>query len=284
MISAAAQNWLFTSAGLFLAEGTSWVVWMGQILLGLIGIRFLVEIASGGTGEAAIPWACYRLGRWFIVFLLITGYNVPAAMFGGLSFHQLIPEEARQLLIQTQNNTLTKALDTVDGLQVQAEKETDWWSPGEQAAATVFNWMVSAFNGVMLLLSCGGYVLMAIAVTVGPLSIPWLTFDGTAFLFWDWLSVLIGSAMYQVVGAVLVNIWANVMIQAGPFFLGVDIVQMALLFAGLMIAIFLSAIGIGWIVSALYGRAGGAAANLAQTAANATVSVVQNVTRVAAAL
>lgn len=262
IVSRVADDWLLGKGGLFWAEGNSWLMLMGKLLIGWLGIRVGVEILSGGTGEGQIPNAVYRLGRWVIVLWLMQYYNTPNSLFGGQSFHKLIPEEARQLLVIANDDSLRTALQTVNDLEKKADKETDWWSPSQNMADTFLGWMVAGFQGVMILLSCGGYVLLAIAVTVGPLSIPWLTFDSTAWLFWDWLQVMISASMFQVIGAVLVNLWSNVIVQAANYMLPLDLMRMSLLFGAINIAMFLSALGIAWITTALYGKGASSAANM----------------------
>jgi hypothetical protein len=259
-VTRAAQEWMLSGANLFWAEGNEIMHAMAKLAIGMCALTVMVEILSGGTGEGAIGKATYRIARFAIALWLITYYNRP--FYGGLSFHQLMPEQARRLAIIADDGSVAKAQEAMDELDQTETADTSWWDIGELASLWAIKGAITLYSGFMLFLSASGYILMAVGVTAGPLSIPFLTFERTAFLFWDWFGFWIASSMYQVVASILTNIFANIELLAMPNFVTLSGLELAGAQFALLLALFLTTLMVGGICAALYGKAAGAAANI----------------------
>jgi hypothetical protein len=274
-VTQAAQQWMLTGANLFWSEGKDIMQAMIKPVIAILAGIIFIDILRGGTGEGAFGTVVYRMGRFAIALWLIKYYNQP--FYGGLAFHQLMPEAARQLAVYADDKAVAKAQDEMDDLEEQMTAETIFDDIGELITLWVIKAIIALYGGFMLFLSASGYVLIAIAVTVGPLSIPFLVFDKTAFLFWDWLGFWIAASMYQVIAAVMTNIFANIQLLALPSFDGLDGLEIAGAEAALILALLLSALTIGGICAALYGKGAAAAANVASSITAGALSIIRMV-------
>lgn len=61
---------------------------------------------------------------------------------------------------------------------------------------------VAVVYGGILILS---QILVGVALVIGPVLVPWLIFEPTSFVFWGWVKFLCASALYKVVGVLLLT-------------------------------------------------------------------------------
>jgi hypothetical protein len=266
-VTQSAQRWMLTGANLYWAEGSDIMTAIIKIAVAICAGVIFIDILRGGTGEGAFGTVVYRLGRLVIAMWLIKYYNAP--FYGDMPFHKLMPEAARQLATIADDGAVAVAQKQVDDFYEDMVEETDFDDLVDWLILLGIKAVISAYAGFMLFLSSGGYILMGIAVTVGPLSIPFLAFEKTAFLFWDWLGFWIGASMYQVIASVLTYIFANIQILSLPYFDGMDSFSIFGAELTLTLAVVLTALMIGGICAALYGKGAAAAANVGSAAMSA---------------
>jgi TrbL/VirB6 plasmid conjugal transfer protein len=212
----------------------------------------LIDVVLMGKRTAQIK----TLDIWMVVDMLLlfsfswfmlAYYAQPSAILGGLSFHQLIPEQAQWLANRIGQAMLENLMNRVAAFQLALQ------SPRLTNVLGMIYYVItiletSALSGVAFLVIAGSLVVEGILALVGPLSIPFLICPHLEFLFWNWLKAQLAISMYRVVAAAMVFVVSNMMSFVlniwQPIGQGVSIVKLVGIFGASWITF---VVGIGLI-------------------------------------
>jgi hypothetical protein len=257
-ITQTVQGWLASGSGVFLAEGRSWLHSLAIIMLVIFALRWALDALSGTSSAGVIGSAGAFIMRLLIATFLLSHYNTPLPWVG-VSFSGLLPDTAATLAAQVDESARANVINSFHQIEASTLPSLPWHaveflSYCELLGATL------CMQGLLFLLANSGFIAVGIGVAVGPLSIPFFVVPRLQFLFWDWISFMIASSMFQVVGSVLGALWSNVLlVTLNHFFHGnYDIIDAATLvppFISLVFCMLFTCLGIGAITAALYGRA-----------------------------
>jgi hypothetical protein len=257
-ITQTVQTWLASGSGLFLAEGRSWLHSLSIVMLAVFALRWALDALSGGSSAGIFGSAGAFVIRLLIATFLLTHYNTPLPWVG-TSFSGLLPDTAATLASQVDQSATANVIKSFHQIEAATVPSMPWHaveflSYVELLGATL------CMRGLLFLLGTSGLIAVGIGVAVGPLSIPFFIIPRLSFLFWDWVSFMIASSMFQVVASVLGVLWSNILLIAmDHFFHGnytvVDAVELVPPFACLVFGMLFTCLGIGAITAALYGRA-----------------------------
>jgi hypothetical protein len=192
------------------ALGLRMVLYLATIMLVWFGVQEALASASGGSG--------FSMARFFSLFMLLTFAYVMVAFYDGaipgvgLSLKGFINGGAQYLVQIIGNDSATQIQTALAQTQAAA-------APGiVKVIADPYYALCFFFVQVMLALWAAMLSLIvaygAIASTVvglfGPIMIPWMVFDKTAFLFWGWLRAFIAFCFYKVVAAAVLFVLGHI--------------------------------------------------------------------------
>jgi hypothetical protein len=202
-------QWVSSNDNLLLSEATMWFRWLAIIMLCLYGLRWGLDAATSHSGLHGLP-ELLRFGATilFIKFLL-THYNTPLP-WTSVSFHQLIPETARQIAAMINTSALHQVEVGLDTALARVPKPS---YPGMEMLAYAVFWVLTWFaQGILFLLSINAFIPIGIGIILGSLSIATYIFPPLKHLFPNWISFMISWSMYGVVAAALVWLWSHVIL------------------------------------------------------------------------
>jgi hypothetical protein len=212
-ITQACDNLTATTAPTIDALGLRMVLYLATIMLVWFGAQEALASASGGSG--------FRMAEFFSLFMLLTFAYAMVAYYDtaipgiGLSLKGFINGGAQYLVQIIGNDSATQIQTALAQTQAAA-------SPGiiktiaDPYYALCFFFvqvMLAAWAAMLSLIVAYGAIASTVVALFGPIMIPWLVFDKTAFLFWGWLRAYIAFCFYKVVAAsvlfVLGHIFTN---------------------------------------------------------------------------
>jgi type IV secretory pathway VirB6-like protein len=192
------------------ALGIRMVIALATIMLVWFGAQEALASASGGSG--------FSMARFISLFMLLTFAYAMVAFYDsaipgiGLSLKGFINGGAQYLVQVIGNDSAAQIAAALAQAQAAAQ-------PGIiKIVADPYYALCFFFVQVMLGLWAAmlglivGYGALASTVVglFGPIMIPWMVFDKTAFLFWGWLRAFIAFCFYKVVAAAVLFILGHV--------------------------------------------------------------------------
>jgi hypothetical protein len=193
------------------AMGLRMVIALATIMLVWFGVQEALASASGGSG--------FSMARFVSLFMLLTFAYVMVRFYDngipgvGFSLKGFINGGAQYLVSVIGNDSVTQMQATLSQVQATA-------GPGiiksvtDPYFALVFFFiqvMLGFFAATLSLIVGYGAIASTVVGMFGPIMIPWLCFDKTAFLFWGWLRAFIGFCFYKVVAAAVLSVLAQLL-------------------------------------------------------------------------
>jgi hypothetical protein len=193
------------------AIGLRMVIALATIMLVWFGAQEALASASGGSG--------FSMGRFVNLFMLLTFAYVMVRFYDnsipgiGFSLKGFINGGAQYLVNVIGNDSVTQMHATLAQVQSTA-------GPGiiksitDPYFALVFFFiqvMLGFFAATLSLIVGYGAIASTVVGMFGPIMIPWLCFEKTAFLFWGWLRAFIGFCFYKVVAAAVLSVLAQLL-------------------------------------------------------------------------
>ena len=171
-----------------------------------IGVKGALSSAQGGPGVNFAEFTQFILLGSF-GYAMIQFYSNPLPAIG-LSFEQLISQEATSLSITIGNDGLDRINTTINNIQqglgsgIVATSMSVYYT----LVYYTIQLVLIIFSAVSIAVIGYGLVAGAIAALLGPIFIPFFIVPKLDFLFWGWLRAFIGFSFYKVVAAAALNI------------------------------------------------------------------------------
>lgn len=193
------------------ALGIHMIIALATIMLVWFGVQEALSSASGGAG--------FSIARFISLFMTLTFAYVMVVFYNsaipgiGLSLRGFINGGAQYLVTVIGNDSVTQMQATLSQVQATA-------GPGivktitDPYFAIVFffvQFCLAFFAATLSLIVGYGAIASTVVGLFGPIMIPWMVFDKTAFLFWGWLRAFIGFCFYKVVAASVLSVLAQLL-------------------------------------------------------------------------
>ncbi|MBV9746318.1 MAG: type IV secretion system protein [Acidobacteriia bacterium] len=201
-------------AGMFQSMGSNMFRSFAVILIVWFGIK--TALGSAGYGHTGFHFDHFASLLLTIAFGfgMITYYSQPLPGIG-VSFYHLIIDEGLNLANQMNHSLVQEIWDRLTGL---------YWGMETPALTLALNFMeIIRYSITILCLLLAqaaifgviafGYVAAAIAVTLGPVFIPFFIVPGMEWIFWGWFKSLIQYAFYPVVANAYLFVFGNMLIH-----------------------------------------------------------------------
>ncbi len=204
-----ALNVLTTSFGSqFLAEGHSWLKWIGIIVLTAYALKWgLVSVSGHG---------CYDLPglvQFFVMFSIASAmliyYDQPLPWTSS-TFATVLPDTAQQLSAILNSTALSvtmhKFRDTINNIEDPQSLMMNGSSWIVWAEATGLMYLC---EGLMYIVNIVGFLMVGIGVLVGPLFIPFFIVPRLSWLFWNWIQFMLEFSFWRLISTAMVFVWAT---------------------------------------------------------------------------
>jgi hypothetical protein len=186
------------------AMGVHMVLALATIMLAWFGVQEALASASGGAG--------FSMARIVNLFMLLTFAYVMVAFYNtaipgiGYSLRGFINGGAQYLVAVIGQDSVTQIHATLAQVQATAgpgiiKSITD---PYFAMVFLLIQVLLALWAASLSLIIGYGAIGSAVVGLFGPIMIPWMVFDKTAFLFWGWVRAFIGFSFYKVVAAAVV--------------------------------------------------------------------------------
>jgi hypothetical protein len=193
------------------AMGLRMVIALATIMLVWFGVQEALASASGGSG--------FSMARFVSLFMLLTFAYTLVKFYDngipglGFSLKGFINGGAQYLVAVIGKDSVTQMQATLAQVQSTA-------GPGVYKAITdpyfalvtiIVQFLLAAFAATLSLIVGYGAIGSTVVGMFGPIMIPWMVFDKTGFLFWNWLRAFIGFCFYKVVAAAVLSVLAQLL-------------------------------------------------------------------------
>ena len=192
--------------------GFHMVLSLATIMLVWFGVQEALASAQGGPG--------FNMAKFLNFFLLITfaycfvkfydgtipgiGYSLTGFIRGGTSsLVDYIGSDSTQEVQTAIHTALAKAGTLSPSLT----------EPYTLLCTYTVQVVLSVLTALIAVIIAYGAVGATIIGLLGPVFIPWMVFDKTAFLFWGWLKAFLGFEFYKVVAAATMSVMSHLLIS-----------------------------------------------------------------------
>jgi TrbL/VirB6 plasmid conjugal transfer protein len=210
MVTSSVDHLVTSGSPLFLSTGSQLLSAIGVIMLIVYGLKWAAFSASRHHPEFDFPGLIHFFGLFLIAEAMLRYYNVPLP-WGGSSFHQILPDTARQLSGIIDISSLNTVLGRMSAIITGTER------PSVMNPLMLFVYACVMFDmalieGILFAVTVLGFIAVGIGSLLGPLFIPWLIVPRLNWLFWNWIQFMLQYSFYRVVASALVYIWTNVIV------------------------------------------------------------------------
>lgn len=188
------------------------VLSLATIMLVWFGVQEALASAQGGPG--------FSVAKFLNFFLLITfayyfvrfydgaipgiGYSLKGFISGGTSsLVDYIGSDSTQEVQTAIHTALAKAGTLSPSLT----------EPYSLLCIYTVQVVLSILTPLIAVIIAYGAIGATIIGLLGPVFIPWMVFDKTAFLFWGWLKAFLGFEFYKVVAAATMSVMSHLLIS-----------------------------------------------------------------------
>ena len=192
--------------------GFHMVLSLATIMLVWFGVQEALASAQGGPG--------FNMAKFLTFFLLSTfaycfvkfydgtipgiGYSLTGFIRGGTSsLVDYIGSDSTQEVQTAIHTALAKAGTLSPSLT----------EPYTLLCTYTVQVVLSVLTALIAVIIAYGAVGATIIGLLGPVFIPWMVFDKTAFLFWGWLKAFLGFEFYKVVAAATMSVMSHLLIS-----------------------------------------------------------------------
>lgn len=263
-VTSAVDDLTSSDAALFLNFGNQILTSLAIIMLIIYGLRWAAHSASRHHPEFDFPGVIHFFALFLLAEVMLRYYD-SALPWTGSSFHQLLPDTARQLAGTIDLTILDNCLQKIQ-LIISGMERPSIANPFmliEYFFVILDMWII---EGILFAVTALGFVAIGIGSLLGPIFIPWLVVPRLNWLFWNWIQFMLQYSFYRVVASALTFVWAHVIVTFldhsvhGDYSLGHFAVLLAP-FAILNIALFWSVIRVTSYVSDLFKGTAAAGSN-----------------------
>jgi len=271
MITSNVDSLVAADSPVFLNIGNQLLTAIGITMLAVYGLKWALHSASRHHPEFDFPGVVHFFAMFLIAEMMLRYYNTPLPWTSS-SFHQLLPDTARQFAGIIDLSSLNTLLAAVKDATDKAQKPGDDFLLIFIYACVLIDMVL--VEGILFAVTILGFIAVGIGSLLGPLFIPWLIIPRVSWLFWNWLQFMLQYSFYRVVSSALVYIWANVIVGFftnsihGDYSLA-HLLALILPFGMLNIGLFFSIFKITSFVSDLFKGTAAAGSGLAGSLAGA---------------
>jgi hypothetical protein len=195
---------IFETSGLHMFRG------LAIILIVWFGVKSALSSVQGHHGFNFAHFADLLLVISFGLGML-TYYSVPLPGLG-LSFSDLITQEALSLSGQIESNQTQQIADAVVNAEEQLGSPPGVLEFRETLTFIILAFTLAAMQAVAFAVVAYGYVAAAVCVLIGPLFIPFFIVPKLDWLFWGWLKAFIGFSFYQVIASAFIFVFSKALL------------------------------------------------------------------------
>lgn len=207
----AINDLLTENLGFFDAMGQNLFRAFATILVVWYGVKSALSSASGGRPFQFDHFASLLLTISF-GFAMVNYYSAPIPGVG-VSFHNLVTDEAQFLSSKIEQAQLQTIIQSVSDFEVRMDSPT-WGDILGTAIYVIVIILLAAAQAAALVIIAYGFIATSVCVLVGPIFVPFFIVPKMEWLFWGWFRCFIQYAFYQVVAAAVVFVIANLMVGA----------------------------------------------------------------------
>ena len=272
----AINDLLTQNLGFFDAMGQNLYRMFATILVAWFGIKSALSAASGKYTFQFDHFASLLLTLAF-GFAMVNYYSTPIPGIG-LSFHNLITDEAQFLANRINQAELQTIVDRIGDFEARIDMPSVTDLLGMVIYVVVIV-LLAAAQAISIVVIAYGFIASAVCVLVGPIFVPFFIVPKLEWLFWGWLRCFLQYAFYEVVAAAVVFIIGNLIVGVLELFGGGTISTLQLLgWLPVLLITFFSSIFVLLQVPALSnhifsGTAGGSSARIAEAVPAAATAV-----------
>lgn len=202
---------------LWAALASIMVVWWGTqtALRGRVDLDELISLIF----SLVMPWAMLQFYAASVPGLGFTTPQILTGMGGWLQ-GVIVSDAASRFDLG-----VSQVLGAVAGVFGAQEANPSFWGATVAALRLVYGLLTAA--GPLALLAAGvviggligagqviwAYMMLAIALFLGPVFIPWLLVPGMSFLFWGWLRTVLTASLMGPIAAVIMRVLSEVGFQ-----------------------------------------------------------------------
>ena len=205
----AINNLLTQNLGFFDAMGQNLFRMFATILIAWYGIKSALSAASGKYAFQFDSFASLLLTIAF-GFAMLNYYSTPIPGVG-VSFHNLVTDEARFLATRINQAELQTIVDRIGDFEARID------TPGVTdllglAIYVIVIVLLAAAQAVSIVVIAYGFIASAVCVLVGPVFVPFFIVPKLEWLFWGWLRCFVQYSFYEVIAAAVVYIIGNLIL------------------------------------------------------------------------
>src|SRR5579864_1417006 len=205
----AINDLLTQNLGFFDAMGQNLFRSFATILVVWYGVKSALSAASGKYTFQFDNFASLLLSISF-GFAMVNYYSTPIPGIG-ISFHNLITDEAQFLANKINQTELQTIVDRIGDFEarIDAPGVTDLLG---MAIYIIVIILLAAAQAISIVVIAYGFIATAVCVLVGPIFVPFFIVPKLEWLFWGWFRCFLQYAFYEVIAAAVVYIIGNLIL------------------------------------------------------------------------
>jgi hypothetical protein len=187
---------------------------LAATMLTWFGVQSALSSAGGGGG---FNWPKFTslLQELLLCYVMLAFYTTPIPGFG-VSFTHLILDQVQNMTATLNLTSVQDIIDTLNMLEANLPFPSDW-----EVLLIIYFWVLQlaivAAQAATLFVVMFGYVATAVIMLLGPIFIPFKIVPQMEWMFWGWFRSFIQFALYQLIAAAYVFIFAQFLKQIlGP--------------------------------------------------------------------
>jgi hypothetical protein len=210
-VTAAIDDLVTAGSPVFLTTGNELLTAIGVIMLVIYGLKWATHSASSHHPEFDFPGVIQFFALFLVAEAMLRYYNVPLP-WANSSFHQILPDTARQLAATIDLTGMDALLSRINSVVMTTER------PGVTDPLmflVYFTIMIDmiAIEGILFAVTILGFIAVGIGSVLGPIFIPWLIVPRLSWLFWNWIQFMLQYSFYRVVASALTFVWSTVLLK-----------------------------------------------------------------------
>jgi hypothetical protein len=210
-VTSAVDDLVTSGSPLFLSTGNDLLTAIGIIMLVIYGLKWATHSASRHHPEFDFPGVIHFFALFLIAEAMLRYYDAPLPWTSS-SFHQILPDTARQLAGTIDLTSMDALLGRINSIVTTTER------PGitDPLMFVVYIGLLIdmiLIEGILFAVTILGFIAVGIGSVLGPIFIPWLIVPRLSWLFWNWIQFMLQYSFYRVVASALTFVWTTVIVK-----------------------------------------------------------------------
>jgi hypothetical protein len=200
----AVSDLVLTDGRLFETTANNWLDDFGAVAIFVLIVRSFLRGRS-------VPWLLEYGFGYLTAKTLLLFYSTPTFLLGGSSVSHFFINAFQGLSNQVDLATVQNAINAIDSV-VHGSEFPSIFSPMKIVTYVGLIVDCSVLEIIIWVVTLAGLIGTGIGVVIGPLFIPWFVFPMARFITLRWISFMMMTAAYKLVGSIYVYIFAHVVI------------------------------------------------------------------------